>query len=80
MPYSCCAPACKGSFTEESKVSVFSFPKDEDLKTKWIRAIPRSNLNVNKNTRVSYLININYTHSTYKYNMVNMPPENSGKY
>ncbi|XP_054715473.1 THAP domain-containing protein 5-like [Uloborus diversus] len=52
MPNTCCVPKCKGNYNQENRVVVFSFPKNEELLQKWMKAIPRENLVVTKNTRV----------------------------
>ncbi|KAI8767499.1 THAP domain-containing protein 1 [Biomphalaria glabrata] len=41
MVNKCCVPFCKGNYNKETKAHVFQFPKDEDLKKKWLEAIPR---------------------------------------
>jgi len=46
MPSPCCVPGCKSNYKTyldagEPAVSVFTFPKDENLKTQWLRNIPR---------------------------------------
>ncbi|GBN17217.1 hypothetical protein AVEN_87596-1 [Araneus ventricosus] len=51
MPNTCCVTNCRGNYDAESKVAVFSFPKDEELKLKWIKAIPRRDLVATKNTK-----------------------------
>ncbi|CAL1277369.1 unnamed protein product, partial [Larinioides sclopetarius] len=45
-------PACRGNYEEANKVAVFSFPTDECLKEKWLRAIPRKYFYVTKNSKV----------------------------
>ena len=57
MPEKCCVPGCRGNYEataeyEEEKVSVFRFPKDPELRVKWIRLIPRQNLTVHDKTVV----------------------------
>lgn len=57
MPFHCCVPGCRGNYsktkeTSEERVSVFKFPTDVALRNKWIRAIPRANLEVSNNTVV----------------------------
>ncbi|GBM97339.1 hypothetical protein AVEN_94580-1 [Araneus ventricosus] len=52
MPNTCCVTNCRGNYDAENKVAVFSFPKVEELKLKWIQAIPRRDLVVTKNTKV----------------------------
>lgn len=53
MPNKCCVPRCRGNYKNGSKVRIFRFPKDEELRQKWIRAIPRENFLPTENTRVS---------------------------
>jgi hypothetical protein len=56
MPYKCVVPFCNSNYDSGGKkFSVFSFPKNENLLNKWKAAIPRDNLIVNKNSRVSNL-------------------------
>ena len=57
MPLTCCVPGCRGNYRETSKnplerVSVFRFPKDSEMREKWIKMIPRSNLNLTSRTVV----------------------------
>lgn len=45
MPSSCCVVFCTSGYkSNQEKVSSFLFPKDEALKEKWLKAIPRKNL------------------------------------
>ncbi|GBN71319.1 hypothetical protein AVEN_111268-1 [Araneus ventricosus] len=53
MPNRCCVTNCRDNYDAESKAAVFSFPKVEELKLKWIQAIPRRDLVVTKNTKGS---------------------------
>ncbi|XP_076686203.1 uncharacterized protein LOC143378372 [Andrena cerasifolii] len=45
MPRRCCVPGCKGNYDSTLKsdnyISVFLFPKNEELQKKWVAAIPR---------------------------------------
>ena len=53
MVFTCCVPGCNTGYRSnksKEKVSLFIFPKDEDMRQKWIRAIPRNLL-------------FNYTHN-----------------
>ena len=57
MPEKCCVPGCRGNYQataehEEVKVSVFRCPKDPELRAKWIRLIPRANLQIHDKTVV----------------------------
>ncbi|KAF2882524.1 hypothetical protein ILUMI_23660 [Ignelater luminosus] len=52
----CCVPACRSNYDQESeKVSVFSFPKDPNLQSKWIKAICREDFIITKNSKVCKL-------------------------
>ena len=37
---------------EKQKLSIFSFPKDQEIRRKWIRAIPRDNWEPTSNSGV----------------------------
>ncbi|CAL1289202.1 unnamed protein product, partial [Larinioides sclopetarius] len=50
MTCKCSVPACRGNYDEANKVAVFSFPNDENLRAQWLRAIPRKDFNVTKNS------------------------------
>ncbi|KAK4884968.1 hypothetical protein RN001_001239 [Aquatica leii] len=46
MPRKCCVPGCKSNYDSTSRenlqcVTTFSFPKNEEIRSKWLRAIPR---------------------------------------
>ncbi|KAG8178455.1 hypothetical protein JTE90_026554 [Oedothorax gibbosus] len=42
MPRKCCVPCCRSNYkTETTLTSTFGFPKDEELKKKWISSINR---------------------------------------
>lgn len=43
MPRTCCVPSCKSNYksTLPQTVSTFSFPKETEMKNKWLNAIPR---------------------------------------
>ena len=43
MVYKCCVPNCKTeyAFSISKDILVFHFPKNVDLKKKWIKAIPK---------------------------------------
>nr|CAI5819885.1 unnamed protein product [Callosobruchus analis]CAI5870438.1 unnamed protein product [Callosobruchus analis] len=47
MPRHCCVPGCKIKYCSELKStsyrSVFRFPKNDELKSKWLAAIPGKN-------------------------------------
>ncbi|XP_039288700.1 THAP domain-containing protein 11 [Nilaparvata lugens] len=52
MPYTCCVPGCRGNYDAQTKVAVFSFPKDENLKKLWISSIPRKDYTYTASSRV----------------------------
>ncbi|XP_043251504.1 uncharacterized protein LOC122396851 [Colletes gigas] len=59
MPRRCCVPGCKGNYSSTLKsdnyISVFLFPKDEELRKKWIAAIPRKHWTPTKYSAVCSL-------------------------
>ncbi|XP_077558526.1 uncharacterized protein LOC144174000 [Haemaphysalis longicornis] len=55
MPDKCCVPQCRGNYTSDTKVHVFRFPRDDELRKAWIQAIPRENLVITQHTRVCEL-------------------------
>ncbi|XP_035223029.1 THAP domain-containing protein 6-like [Stegodyphus dumicola] len=55
MPGRCCVPLCKGNYPTGPKVSVFSFPKNEDLKREWLSAIQRKDFSPKKSSKVCEL-------------------------
>ena len=55
MPYKCCVPGCRAGYTSvkvKEKVGMYQFPKELQLKEKWISAIPRKNWTVSPFLRV----------------------------
>ena len=42
MVYKCCIVNCRSNYTGEESTKVFSFPKEEDLKKRWIRFVNRT--------------------------------------
>ena len=68
MPRRCCVPACRGNYTTEEKVSSFHFPRDEDLKGKWIRAIHRDNFTPTIHSVVSYHYEYKIPHRYCEFN------------
>ena len=59
MPTNCCVPLCTKKDKRDNqtgkKISLFRFPKEENLKKQWIHAIRRDvgpNFSINKGTRV----------------------------
>ena len=44
MVFTCCIPGCNTGYrsnASKEKISLYKFPKDENMRQKWIRAIPR---------------------------------------
>jgi hypothetical protein len=52
MVHTCVVPGCMSNCKGHSPVSVFRFPKEEETKRKWIRAIRREGFEPNANSRV----------------------------
>lgn len=53
MPRTCCVVGCQTGYKSNTeKMSTFSFPKDEELKNKWIKAIPRQHFKISNNSAV----------------------------
>lgn len=71
MVFTFCAPNCKGNYKTGPKVSLFRFPKDNELKQRWLNFIKREKeftptdshrvcvfaLNINRNVCVLFLFN-----------------------
>ena len=61
MPYSCCVPGCHAGYNSsnesqaEKNASMFRFPKNEELKRKWLSAIPRTDWIAKESHRVCSL-------------------------
>ncbi|CAL1265336.1 unnamed protein product [Larinioides sclopetarius] len=55
MVFKCSVPFCRGNYDNGPKVSVVSLPKNEELKKKWLHAIPRENMPSTKNFKVCEL-------------------------
>ncbi|GBO26308.1 hypothetical protein AVEN_229653-1, partial [Araneus ventricosus] len=47
----CCVPYCKGNYKTGPKVSVYSFPKEDELRQRWIISIGRKNFEPSKNSK-----------------------------
>lgn len=51
MPSTCCVVYCTSGYrSNPEKISLFQFPKNEILREKWEKSIPRANLVVNPKT------------------------------
>ncbi|XP_055924540.1 uncharacterized protein LOC129956631 [Argiope bruennichi] len=55
MPLICCVPNCNGNYRNGPRVSVFAFPKNEELKKKWLSAIHREGFYPTQHSRVCEL-------------------------
>ena len=53
MGHRCFVPGCRENYPNGPRVRVYSFPAEEELKEKWIRAIPRQNQRITKYSKVS---------------------------
>ena len=56
MPSSCVVPRCRGNYRNGPKVSIFTFPKDSELRKKWITAIKRDNFTPTEYSCVSIVL------------------------
>jgi hypothetical protein len=56
MVLKCRVPNYKGNYTKDNKVHIFKFPKDEVMRLKWMRAIPRHDFNITNYSAVSIII------------------------
>ena len=54
MPYACCVPGCKSNYNYKSgeNIRVFSFPKDSERRSTWLKKINRGNFEPTKSSRV----------------------------
>ena len=54
MPHTCCVPRCNSGYRSctDTNYAMFRFPKNPDMKQKWLRAIPRENWTISATTRV----------------------------
>ncbi|KAL4107529.1 hypothetical protein QTP88_017865 [Uroleucon formosanum] len=53
MPRTCYVVGCQTGYkSNDEKVSTFSFPKNEEMQNKWIKAIPRKDFIVSKNAAI----------------------------
>ena len=41
MVYKCCIVDCRSNYAAEEANTVFSFPKDEDIRKRWIKFVNR---------------------------------------
>ena len=62
MPNKCCVYGCNSNYAStKERYSTFKFPRDDDLRAKWIRKIQKQGFYL-------YFYNYNY----YNYNVCNM--------
>ena len=43
LAYKICIVGCRSNYTAEEANTVFSFPKDEDIRKRWIQFVNREN-------------------------------------
>ncbi|XP_070378000.1 uncharacterized protein [Dermacentor albipictus] len=41
MPFKCCVPGCRANRSGGPKASMFTFPRDEGRRSRWVKALPR---------------------------------------
>ena len=61
MSHACCVPKCNWNYKNGPKVSVFSFPNNDEARSKWTQAIKRVDFVPNKNSKIRtiiYLFNV----------------------
>ena len=46
MVKKCCVTGCRSNYDPTDKVSVFRLPKDKDARERWMKAIPRDNIDL----------------------------------
>lgn len=52
MPSRCCVPGCSATCIGGAGVHLFSFPLEEVMKKKWMKAIPRRNWEPKQGTKI----------------------------
>ncbi|GBM74683.1 hypothetical protein AVEN_58521-1 [Araneus ventricosus] len=52
MPSPCCVPGCRSNYKKNENVSLFSFPRNGNLKKSWITAIKRQDFIPTKHSRL----------------------------
>nr|CAH7765638.1 unnamed protein product [Callosobruchus chinensis] len=56
MVNKCCVPNCTGNYNSSGgKVQIFKFPKDQDLREKWLHAIRRESFQISEHSGVCHL-------------------------
>ena len=59
MPNKCCVYGCNSNYdSTKERYSTFKFPRDDNLRAKWIRKIPNKDLKV---TQYSYVCEKHFT-------------------
>jgi hypothetical protein len=48
MVNKCCVPRCSGNYATGEKVHVFKFPKDDNMREKWLKSIHRENFKISE--------------------------------
>ncbi|XP_035226849.1 THAP domain-containing protein 2-like [Stegodyphus dumicola] len=54
MPFKCCVTGCRGNYKGTEKVHTFSFPKNDALRERWLRNIPRKDFSATPYSRVCH--------------------------
>ena len=52
MVVHCCVNLCKSRFKKNSDISYHEFPKDNDMRLKWLKAVSRKDFNTRINTEI----------------------------
>ena len=55
MPCRCSVPNCNGNYSALSKVTVFGYPKEPELKNKWLQDVIRKDFKSSPSSKVSVL-------------------------
>ncbi|KFM59403.1 hypothetical protein X975_13526, partial [Stegodyphus mimosarum] len=56
MVYTYCVPNCKGNYSNDPKVQIFSFPKEKQFLNKWINGISQKQFQANKIFEVNFFL------------------------
>ena len=63
MVLKCCVVNCFSNYVEEEKATVFSFPKEEHLRSIWIKFVYRKDW---EPTNLSYICMKHFEHNCYQ--------------